>query len=111
VLRVIDEDLRGSLLQGEVLAIRVGKRLASPLPAAAAAGSGDGGQGVLLPFADPVFGEQFAEFLGSDATLPGFDPADLGPVTFQHAGGVLKDEFQVLGSPCSAGDSNTHTRW
>ena len=80
MLRVIDEYLRGGLFQSEVLAVRAGERLAVPLPPAAAPGLGDGRQGALLPFADPVLSEQLAKFLRPDAALPGLDPADLGPV-------------------------------
>ena len=58
---------------------------------------------LLFLFADAVLGEQLAEFLGPDAALPGLDPADLGPVAFQHAGGVLQDEPQVFAVPAQRG--------
>jgi hypothetical protein len=43
----------------------------------------------LLLLGDAVLGEQVAEVSGADAALARLDPADLGTVAFQDAGGVV----------------------
>jgi hypothetical protein len=49
----------------------------------------DGGQGPLLGLADAVLDEQVPQVPGADAALSRLDPADLGTVAFQDAGGVV----------------------
>ena len=77
------------------------------LPPAACPGRlRDGGQGPPLLLTDAVLGEQVPQVSDADAGLPRLDPADLGTVAFQDAGGIVQSVAPAFAVPAQGAPSS-----